>query len=242
MRTVEITTTQKVTIEYELATLRDRILAFFLDSVIIWSTILLLSVVFNPSIPDHLMNYFRYLVLLPIFLFYTLLSEILGNGQSWGKKAIGIKVIHLSGRQPTISDYVNRWVFRMVDIYFSLGIIALVLISSSEKSQRLGGILSNTAVVKLTPSRNYALQSLLSISSLENYTPVYPDVKHFSEQQLLYMKTAIERSKKYENEAHKQAVELLSNQAAVQLNLNSIPENKIEFLQTLIKDYIVLTR
>lgn len=242
MRTVDIPTTQKVTIEYELASLRDRLLSFFIDSVIIWSSILLLAVIFTPSIPDAFINYFRYLVLLPIALFYTLVSEIVGNGQSWGKKVTGIKVVHLSGRQSTMMDYTIRWIFRLVDIYFSFGVIALVLISSSEKSQRLGGILSNSAVVKLTPARNYALRSLLSIQSVENYEPHYPMVKNFSETRMVLIKKSLDRAKKFNNEAHKEVIDMLASDAATQLNLTSVPIDKTKFLETLIQDYIVLTR
>ena len=45
-RTIDITTVQNVTIEYQLATAGDRILAFFLDSAIITiGTVLLLQLV-----------------------------------------------------------------------------------------------------------------------------------------------------------------------------------------------------
>ena len=41
MRTIDITTTQKVTIEYELAALRDRIIAFFMDQLILYGFLLI---------------------------------------------------------------------------------------------------------------------------------------------------------------------------------------------------------
>ena len=46
MRTIDITTTQKVTIEYELASLRDRIIAYLMDQLILIACLLVLWLLF----------------------------------------------------------------------------------------------------------------------------------------------------------------------------------------------------
>src|SRR6185295_722864 len=137
-RTIEITTTQNVTIEYELADTLNRILAFVVDFVIIIVSLFflnLLASLFSISGP-----YFSWFVILPFFLFYSLISEIAADGQSWGKKAMGICVVKINGTKCSAGDYVIRWAFRLVDIYFSLGSIAALLIGSTERAQRLGDI------------------------------------------------------------------------------------------------------
>ena len=48
-------------------------------------------------------------------LFYHLLCEVFLNGQSMGKKLFGIKVITIEGGQPSFSQYLIRWVFRLAD-------------------------------------------------------------------------------------------------------------------------------
>ena len=86
MRTIDITTSQKVTIEYNLASLRDRFFAFFIDSVIIWGTIAALLFVWTMSFSNDGLRYFLWFVVFPIVFLYTPLSEFVMNGQTWGKR------------------------------------------------------------------------------------------------------------------------------------------------------------
>ena len=68
---------------------------------------------------------------LPV-LFYYPMMEILTNGQTVGKKIMGIRVITLEGGQASISQYLFRWMFRTADfpiwIFFAIfsGATALV--------------------------------------------------------------------------------------------------------------------
>ncbi|MFL5747522.1 MAG: RDD family protein [Niastella sp.] len=54
------------------------------------------------------------LYLLP-FIFYHLVSEIMMNGQSVGKMVMQIKVMTMQGGEPSISQYLIRWLFRIID-------------------------------------------------------------------------------------------------------------------------------
>lgn len=242
MRTIEITTTQKVTIEYELATLRDRILAFFMDQLILLVALLLLLLFYTSLFGTMALYSFYLFVGVPTYIFYTLVSEILMNGQTLGKRLIGIKVVKLTGKEPTTGDYATRWAFRLIDIFLSVGAIAMMLISSSNKAQRLGGITSNTTLIRIRFSPRFRLQDIERISSLDNYTPTYPQVRELSEQDMLLIKNIVSRTKKYPNAAHQMVMEHLVETVATILQIDSIPTNRQEFLKTLIRDYIVLTR
>ncbi len=242
MRTIEITTTQNVTIEYELASFRDRFFAFFIDFWILNFTILLLYLAWWYSFGMDNIEYFLYLVLLPIYLFYSLASDVWMNGQTLGKKAIGIKVAKLNGKQPVISDYLIRWAFRLVDIWFSSGTIAAVLVNSTVRGQRLGDMLAHTTVIKVRSSLSIGITDVLRINSRENYQPQYPQVRSLNESDMLLIKSVIERTKKYNNTAHKEALEQLVQKLKAVLNITETPKDKIAFLKTLLNDYIVLTR
>jgi uncharacterized RDD family membrane protein YckC len=147
MKTIEITTAQKVTIQYELASVGNRIAAFIVDLMVLYGMVLLLTAVFvNLLGGASLFNYFIFLVLVPIMLFYTLMSEILLDGQTLGKRAVGLKVVKLNGDPASAFDYLIRWAFRFTDIWMSAGSVAALLISSSLYSQRLGCLLSGTTV------------------------------------------------------------------------------------------------
>jgi len=242
MRTIEITTTQNVTIEYELASFRDRFFAFFIDFWILNFSLLLLYLFWFWIGGDNSMDYFIYLVILPIYLFYSLASEVWMNGQTLGKKAIGIKVAKLNGKQPVISDYLIRWAFRLVDIWFSSGTIAAVLVNSTVRGQRMGDILAHTTVIKVRSTLNIEIADVLRINTRENYEPKFPQVRALSEQDMLLIKSVIERSKKYNNTAHAEALDMLVQKLRTLLNITETPKDKIAFLKILINDYIVLTR
>lgn len=247
MDTIEIRTTQNVVIEYELAALRERILAFFVDLIIIGTFYIFISITFLSLLTRSLrgsgmVNVFYGLLPIVLFLLYQLMSEVLSDGQSWGKKAMGIKVVRLDGQEPGLSDYLLRTIFHMVDTLFSLGILAALLISSSGKNQRLGDMTANTTVIRVRHNLRFRLEDILNISSLENYEPQYPEVKRLSEQDMLLIKGAISRYRAYPNPAHEEAIHQLVERLQELLGIAERPANKVEFLRTLIRDYIVITR
>lgn len=239
MRTIEITTTQNVTIEYELADVRNRILAFMIDYMAIILLIsfanLFVSIVFP-------WKYSSFFVTIPVFFFYSLASEIFGNGQSWGKKALGICVVKINGTKCSAGDYLIRWSFRMVDIYFSLGAIASLLISSTERAQRLGDIAANTTVVRIRPNKILHLKDIMSIHNFQTYVPQYPAVRQMKESEMVIVKTVLERVKRYPNQAHQDAVITLAKILKQRLNIAENNPNPVKFLNTVLNDYIVLTR
>ena len=247
MDTIEIRTTQNVVIEYELAALRERILAFFIDLVILGSVYIVLSILFMGVLARMMQESAMFSTvysLMPILLFllYQLASEVLADGQSWGKKSMGIKVVRLDGKEPGLSDYLLRTVFHMVDSLFTAGTLASLLISSSEKNQRLGDMTANTTVIRVRHNLRFRLEDILNISSLEDYEPKYPEVKQLSEQDMLLIKSTISRYTTYPNPAHEEAIHMLVERLQQLLGLKERPSNKIEFLRTLIRDYIVITR
>ena len=245
MKKIDVITTQNVRIEYELAGLGDRILAFILDQIVIWVGIFILNLIIVfllSSMGDRFPEWVFILFLAPVYIFYTPVMEILNNGQTVGKMALRIKVLNLHGKNPEVLDYLVRWSFRLVDIWFTLGSLASMLIVSGDYAQRLGGRLSNTTLVRLSPKQNLSLKQLLEIESIENYTPTFPQVRQLDEKEMLTLKNALDRYKEYKNEAHKkallEAVERVKDFTGIdQGNMKAIP-----FIRTLIQDYVVLTR
>ena len=87
MRTIDIRTTQNVTITYELALVRDRIFAFLIDVIALLVAIGILVFIFEMlgGWSRDLETAFYFLVILPLFLFYTLVFEFLANGRTLEK-------------------------------------------------------------------------------------------------------------------------------------------------------------
>ena len=241
MKTIEITTAQKVSIQYELAPLGSRISAFMIDMLVLIGLMIILNLIGGLVIDGEAYMYFVILVILPTLLFYTLASEILLNGQTLGKRAVGLRIIKLNGEPAEAFDYVLRWAFRFIDIWGSAGSVASLMISSSGHSQRMGDLLSGSTVVRTKASRQFRLEDILSLAQKEDYEPKYPEVLNLSEQDMLFVKRVLDRHKKYKNEAHKQVILDLSEHLAQQLEVPLL-KNRLDFLRQLLLDYIVLTR
>ena len=228
-------------LQYELADLRDRILAFLIDfCTLVFGLALLITFISN-IFTGTILEVLMYGVI-SVFIFYSLAMEVLNNGQSLGKMAMRIQVIKVTSGKANFPDYAGRWVFRLVDIYLSFGGIASVLIASSSKGQRIGDIVANTAVVKLTPKMNLYLNDILTIHSQATYKPEYVQAKQLHEEDVLLIKSTLDRYRKYSNDAHEEALNMLTKQIASILNLDGTPSDNRRFLETVLRDYVMLTR
>ena len=246
MKSIEINTTQNVVIEYELAATRDRIIAFIIDFIALMTgyglLFSLLSWIFISDPFGRNYTYVIYLIIFPFIFFYSFLQELIFDGRSLGKLALGIKIVKTNGKQTTIGDYFSRWMFRVIDIYLSFGSIATILISSSEKSQRIGDIVANTTVIRIRSKQKLVLKDLLSIHSISTYTPRYIEAKKLTEPDMLLVKTVIDRYKKYKNSSHEDALNLTIKKLMDIMNITKLEQPKLDFLHTVLKDYIVLSR
>lgn len=257
MAQIDITTAQKITITYDLATIGERLLALLIDLVIIvvygLGVLIFVSIFWIENI-----NLLLYLFVLPVVTFYTLCFELFRNGQTPGKMIMGLRVVRIDGRRSEPSDLLIRWVFRLIDIWVSLGSVALILISSSDKNQRLGDLLANTAVIKTRSKYGHTLAGLLYMHRREQYNPVFESAIQMSEEDMLNIKTLVDRLDKYPNEGHLRALDIASENIARKLNIPLEPyhpyfetnpfireterKKRLEFLNRLLKDYIILTR
>ena len=225
--------------------MRERALAWILDAAIVvigyYLVIILITLVIGGM--DTWWGVFFGMMLFLSYFLYNILFEIMKRGQSPGKMALGTKVVRLDGKDPEWSDVTLRALLQLVDSIFCLGIVGGLLIKTTAKAQRLGDMAANTTIIKLQSS-NYAfrLADILSISSLQNYQPVYPQVRNLSERDMIFVKTALTRLSAYPNQAHEALLEDLVTRLMPLIGLEQRPINRIEFLKTLLKDYIVLTR
>jgi uncharacterized RDD family membrane protein YckC len=243
MQTIDINTTQNVTIQYALAGVRDRIFAFMVDMILLMGSLAITSALLAWLFSGTgFISYIIGIITLFSFVFYSLFFELIMNGQTLGKRLLSLKIVKITGNEPSAYDFVVRWAFRFIDIWCSLGSIAIIMISSTERSQRLGDLLANTAVIKLNPWSSVNLNEILSMKSIDTYKPVYPDVKKFTEQDMLLIKQAVERINNHNNNSHREAIVMLADSMAQQLGLSKTPIDKIQFLKTLVSDYVVMSR
>ena len=192
------------------------------------------------------------LFMLP-YIFYHLVCEITMNGQSIGKMATGIKVMTQQGGQPSISQYLIRWLFRIIDfpifIFFVLisdpqnwlnwwswillimmfaGLICVIL---TPNSQRVGDLVAGTILIDLKVRTSW--QDTVFTEVEATYRPLYPQVMQLSDRDINTLKSIIETVRK------KNDYELsmkIADRIKSKLKMNS-DQDSFDFLQTLLKDY-----
>jgi uncharacterized RDD family membrane protein YckC len=245
-KTVEITTTQNVVIEYELAGLRDRMLAMLLDLMItVFGTFMLLVVLAIFDFDFEPLGFGGYWMYLWFFAFmgYHICFELMNAGRSLGKSALGIRVVRLDGKDPRWSDIFLRAFLYFADLIGTVGLAAVLLIKTTPKAQRLGDIAAHTTVVKtLSALGRFTLHDILNISTLESYQPQYPQVRQLTDQDMIIIKRVLARYMQYPNDAHRNAIAVLAERLATLLDINMPKGQDQDFLRTLLRDYIVLTR
>lgn len=248
MKNISIMTSQNVAIEYELAATRDRIFASILDCLVFFIPYYISMLLFASSrmaqlwLSDRFGSIF-FFTFFPIFLFlcYHVMCETF-IGQTVGKKAIGIRCIRLDGERLSIGDHALRAAFYLIDCFLTSGFLAIVLVMSSEKAQRFGDMAANSTVVKLNASNSFRLKDILAISSLDNYQPMFPQAAKLKEEDVILIKNLLSRRSQYNYEAHQNAVVQCALRLKEILEIQTISTDYYSFLNTILKDYIVLTR
>lgn len=234
MQTIRIRTTQNVFIEYPLASVSDRILAFLIDILILVLYTVCVAAVFAKIEVEA--AYVTYITLAFPWLFFSVVFEIFMNGQTPGKRVLKIKVVRLDGTPPTVGNYIMRWIFSFVDYYLLAGALAVIVIAMGGKGQRLGDIVAGTSVVKLVESREIAVQQVF-VSPEEQYTPTFTQVSTLSEKDIELIQRALEVNR---DQGNMQPVLVVTNKIKTLLNIETdMPP--VTFLYTIIKDYKAIT-
>lgn len=151
-----IDTPEQIALEYTLASAGSRFLAVAIDTFLqlavaaIVALFATLGVAATNLRGGGLALWVQALVILVWFVLfygYFALFESLWNGQTPGKRAIGLRVITLSGRPITVFDAILRNLVRIVDQIPGIYAVGLVSVFVSPKNQRLGDLAAGTVVV-----------------------------------------------------------------------------------------------
>jgi uncharacterized RDD family membrane protein YckC len=243
MRKIEIITPQNVPVQFQLANVRERAMAFFFDCLIMFfvSLFLFLFLVADAA-NSEMQTLIFYCIVFPIYTFYSLFFETLLNGRTPGKAMLKIRVVKLSGSDLKISDFLLRWLFRWIDIWLSAGSLAALQVSSSTNGQRIGDLLADTTVIRQQHDFKVVLNDLLAIRSKQNHEIQFEKAIVFKEEEMLLVKQVLERYRKFDNEAHKKILVETAKMVSQRLNLDVFTGAADEFLKAVLVDYITLTR
>lgn len=231
MLAVKLDTGFNIEVEFPISPFHRRLFAWVIDIIILiaylWITDLVISGIFNSYWSER--EWLVVVYWLP-YLFYHLIMEITMNGQSVGKKAMNIKVITLEGGQPSLSQYIIRWMFRIFDIglFFIPAFFSIIL---SSRSQRVGDIVAGTIVIDTKARTSWEDTIFTEVET--TYKPRYQQVMQLSDKDINTLKSIIETvRKKSDYELAFNATERIKSR----LNIHS-DQDPYDFLQTLLKDY-----
>jgi len=233
METIELNTTQNVSLQFPVASIADRILAFFFDAVFMGLYSILVGVFLSGWLG---LETWGIVFLFSPLVFYHLIFEIFFNGQSPGKRIMNIRVFKADGSQLTAGRCFIRWIFRLADITFTSGALATLIIIINGKGQRLGDIAAGTTVLK-TGKKN-TFQQTLWMDVEEDYQPRFPEAERLTDKDVQTIKEVVQITKD-PNRRPDNYIELLSNtrQAIEQKTQTSSRMSDLDYLTTMIKDF-----
>ncbi len=242
MEIVKVVTSQNVEIDYLVASLGTRMKARAIDYSIFFGIYLLCMMIFVGSLRSDASSSpwifgIATIVWLILCVFYDLVCEIFFNGQSIGKKVSKIKVISLNGERPTVSQYILRWLFRIVDFGVTLGTGAVTSVAVSSHKQRFGDIVAGTVVIKTQAITRYKDLTFKEIPL--DYEITYPQVSLLTDEDLILIHDVFANFGRTKNS-------LLIYKLAIRIKdyLHvSYPKeiNEYRFLETIVNDYISYT-
>lgn len=240
MDNFQIETAQNIQISQNIASIGDRIIAFIIDILLISAYEMIMMLVFITFNSGNYSSTTELWVVVLVFglppFLYHLLMETLNNGQSVGKAALKIRVVKIDGKPLHFSDYLVRWLLRIVDISLSTGAIALFTLLLNGKGQRLGDIAAKTTVI--SEKKHIGMSDTLLMDFPEDYVPVYPQVTIFSDHDIQEIKKLYKQAK---SKSNRQVIEVLAKKVSAIIEIH--PEQSEEdFIQQVIKDYNYYTQ
>jgi uncharacterized RDD family membrane protein YckC len=163
-----IDTPEQIALEFTLATLGSRFLAVAVDLIVqaaiglgILAVISLLRLLTGPFNQVFGVNldpqgfWLQAVVLLAWFVIYYgyyAFFEARWNGQTPGKRLIGLRTIHTSGRPITPYEAILRNLVRIVDQLPGIYAVGMLSVFLTSRSQRLGDLAADTVVVHEQPA------------------------------------------------------------------------------------------
>lgn len=198
--TLQIDTPENVTFDYDLAGIGSRFLAAVVDTLLL---VLLQLIVIAVAIglimsisqaedlsvltrSDNAAIWLFAVLSLVSFVFfwgYYIFFEIYWNGQTPGKRWVGLRVIRIDGTPVTPAEVVIRNLVRTLDLLPAAYGVGVVTMFINEKSRRLGDLAAGTVVVherapqalsELNPGLRKGGQALLIKGSLATLPPGLP--------------------------------------------------------------------
>jgi len=268
MKRLQIKTAQNVNINFTLANVGQRLLAFGIDNLLKFAYLYFAFTFLDFKLFESTysgdswsLRAIDVMIFLPV-TFYSLYSELLLGGQTVGKKLLQLKVINIEGFKPSTTDFVIRWFLRVVD--FNLFMLLFVYVSSLGLDNEIGllwllflfGKMIGFFMILFTNDNqrlgDFVANTVViymkddvkfSETILENisnkYIPTYPNVIKLSDNDARIIKNTYQSAIKFDD--FKTLIKLRSKIQEV-TKIKSVHNSDKEFIDTVLKDYNFYTQ
>ena len=261
MAVLKLPTSFNIDLEFEVPEFHRRLFAWIIDLILQVFYLIIAFRLYDEYVRDHVSEitfqndpWVRRILILPVIL-YHMFCEITMNGQSVGKKLLGIRIVNENGGKASLSQFLIRGLIRASDyailvlmfnggnpyiIWILLASIALlitdiVLVVSNKKSQRLGDILAHTILVNTKTKGSMSETVFMEVA--DNYVPVFPQIMKLSDRDINAIKSILDTARK---KGDFNLAAMASEKIKSHLQIDS-PIQPFDFLDTLLKDYNYLS-
>lgn len=233
----QINTAQNVNINYSFASLGERIGAKLLDGVFVG---LFAGVVFfivmiiganNSNFHNETGIIITLILIFSVLLFislYQILFPYFWEGQTPGKRIVGIRIVREDGLEATFGTYFVRWILGIVDGLF-YNMVGLITMLASDKRQRVADIVAKTVVISTK-------QHFIRQPDFEQiaYTPVFSQVLQLSDKDVRIISQAYTRAKSINDV---ETIRKLREKIEQTVSEKKEAMNDREYIETILRDY-----
>ena len=245
VRDFSVATPESVDFSLDVAGIGSRFLAVFLDTTIqsaVMFALLLGSAFLRELIPAPLAESFvqAFLVVLAFVVYwgYFVFFETVWNGQTPGKRRIGLRAVKQSGLPMTFLDVLVRNILRIVDflpLFYGLGVLFMFI---GRGSRRIGDLAAGTLVIKEKPLSLSEVGTRADVSNWERGLQdpaILGRVRRLNHEETQLLRTFLERRFRMDPEARRRIAERL---AGLYLRLLGLDGEELESREAFLEEVL----
>ncbi len=235
-----IDTPENIEFAYDVAGIGSRFLAAIIDTALILIAEGLVLYVFGLAVgvitlADSILTAIAALLGFAILWGYYIIFELLWNGQSPGKRMIGLRTVREGGRPITFVSAAIRNFIRIVDfmpVFYGIGVLVMFI---DRRARRLGDLAAGTLVVK--ERRMVSLESLTTIPvPASASSPVLPNIHLLNDQDYNLIQEFLRRRNELGREPRMRLGAQLASGTQARLGLPQGGDAEL-FLQQVVTEY-----
>jgi uncharacterized RDD family membrane protein YckC len=238
MSVLAVSTPFNIDLELALAPFGKRLLAWLLDCLILFVYFYgFYNLVYSRVTMDESLAAIVWILGFGVpWAMYDFLQEFFFNGQSIGKRALGIRVVDMQGNEPSASQCILRQVLRTIDFTLTFGLCALISSLVSRNNQRVGDVVAGTVVIEKTPRANLTETIYVPVER-ESYQVRFPAVMRLTDRDINGIRTLLAAKSTKDTDAYAGTVSVRI-QSVLGIETDLEPR---DFMHQLLEDYNFLS-